>query len=63
MFNSQDLDRVKREHYQRLQRYRERKDWEQWTEEDELDLEGERLLAEVKNYQQEYFSKVSANFQ
>jgi hypothetical protein len=50
MYKSEDLDRVKKEHYLKLQRYRERKDWEQWTEEDELDLEGERLLAEVKNY-------------
>ena len=61
-FSSADIERVRKEHNDKLQRYRDRKDWEAWVEEDELDLEGERILAEVKNYKQEYFYKISANF-
>jgi hypothetical protein len=61
-FSSADVEKVRKEHNDKLQRYRERKDWEAWVEEDELDLEGERILAEVKNYKQEYFYKISANF-
>jgi hypothetical protein len=50
-----DVDRIRKEHLEKLDRYRQRKDWEAWVEEDELDLEGERVLAEIKNYKSEYF--------
>jgi len=63
MYSAADVERVRKEHNEKLQRYRERKDWQAWVEEDELDLEGERILAEVTNYKQEYFYKISANFQ
>ena len=43
------------QHKERLARYRKRRDWEAWVEEDELDLEGERLLAEIKNFKAEHF--------
>lgn len=49
-FSLADVERVRREHLDRLGRYRARKDWEAWVEEDELDIEAERILAEVKNY-------------
>lgn len=42
----------------RLERYRKRKDWEAWVEEDELDIEGERILSEIKNYRAEYFYNI-----
>jgi hypothetical protein len=42
----------------KLDRYRKRKDWEAWVEEDELDIEGERVLAEIKNYKAEYFYNI-----
>ena len=45
-----------------MERYRDRKDWESWIEHDELDLEGDRIIAEIKNYKAEYFYKVSGNF-
>ena len=45
-----------------MQRYRGRKDWEAWVEEDELDIEGDRMIAEIKNYKAEYFYKVSTNY-
>ncbi len=61
-FNSSDLERVRTEHLEKLQRYRARKDWEAWVEEDELDIEGDRMIAEIKNYKAEYFYKVSSNF-
>jgi hypothetical protein len=38
-----------------MERYRNRKEWEAWIEEDELDIEGERILAEIKNYKAEHF--------
>ena len=44
-----------RNHKERLARYRKRKDWEAWVEEDELDIEGDRLLSEIKNYKSEHF--------
>lgn len=50
-----NLDAIRKEHIERLERYRKRKDWEAWVEEDELDLEGERLLSEIKNYKDEFF--------
>ena len=40
---------------EKLERYRNRKDWEAWIEEDEQDIEGERVLAEIKNYKDEFF--------
>jgi hypothetical protein len=39
---------------ERLAEYRKRKDWQTWCEEDDMDLEGERLLAEIKNYKSEH---------
>jgi hypothetical protein len=40
---------------EKLARYRARKDWEAWVEEDELDIEGERMIAEIKNFKDEFF--------
>lgn len=56
------MERVRKEHLDKLERFRKRKDWEAWAEEDELDIEGERILSEIKNYKDEYFHKVTANF-
>lgn len=54
-FNRDDLDNVRKDHLERLARYRKRKPWEAWVEEDEMDLEGERMLSEIKNYKAEHF--------
>ena len=61
-FSAADLEKVRQEHLEKLERYRGRKDWESWIEHDELDLEGDRIIAEIKNYKAEYFYKVSGNF-
>jgi hypothetical protein len=53
--DEQEIANVSLQHKERLARYRKRRDWEAWVEEDELDLEGERLLAEIKNYKAEHF--------
>lgn len=57
-----EVERIRKEHTEKLNRYRARKDWEAWVEEDELDIEGERIISEIKNFKAEYFYKVSANF-
>jgi hypothetical protein len=49
----EDLKEVRRKHLDKLADYRKRKDWQGWIEEDDLDMEGERLLAEIKNYKGE----------
>lgn len=49
-FTQEDVRQVRRDHNEKLARYRKGKDWETWVEEDELDLEGERTLAEIKNF-------------
>ena len=54
-FTHEDKTHVVRKHKERLARYRKRKDWEAWIEEDELDIEGDRLLSEIKNYKSEHF--------
>ncbi len=58
-FTVQDVERVRKEHLDKLDRYRKRKDWEAWIEEDELDIEGERILAEIKSYKAEHFYNVN----
>lgn len=45
-----DMREVRRQHNEKLAGYRKRKDWQGWCEEDDLDMEGERLLAEIKNF-------------
>lgn len=37
-----------------MARYRKRKDWEAWIEEDEMDIEGDRIISEIKNYKAEH---------
>mmetsp|Transcript_3157 Transcript_3157/g.2122 ORF Transcript_3157/g.2122 Transcript_3157/m.2122 type:complete len:98 (+) Transcript_3157:632-925(+) len=54
-FTAEDLKRVRDKHHEKLDRYRKRKEWEAWVEEDELDIEGDRILAEIKNYKAEFF--------
>ena len=54
-YDQEDKTMVTRGHKERLARYRKRKDWEAWIEEDELDIEGDRLLSEIKNYKSEFF--------
>jgi len=50
----EELRDVRKLHLDKLANYRKRKDWQGWCEEDDLDLEGERLLAEIKNYKGEH---------
>lgn len=57
-FTQGDINRVRRQHLEKLDRYRKRKDWEAWVEEDEIDIEGERILSEIKNYKEEYFFQI-----
>ena len=45
---------IRRMHLDRLAGYRKRKEWQGWCEEDDLDMEGERLLAEIKNFKGEH---------
>ena len=54
-FDKSDTERIRKFHEEKLNRYRNRKDWEAWVEEDDLDIEGERILAEIKNYKSEFF--------
>jgi hypothetical protein len=49
-------------HDAKIDRYRKRKEWEALIEEDELDLEGERVLAEVQNYRQEVLFNLEDGF-
>jgi hypothetical protein len=44
-----------RNHMDRLNRYRQHKEWETIVNEDDHDIEGDRLLAEIKNYKEEQF--------
>ena len=43
-------------HLQKLGTYRKQREWETWCEDDDLDREGERVLAEIKNYKAEMLS-------
>lgn len=52
-FTSKDIDRVRVDHEAKLERYRKRQDWEAWIEENEMDIEAERVLAEAKNFRAE----------
>jgi len=54
-FTNEEKADVIREHKERMARYRKRKDWEAWIEEDELDIEGDRIISEIKNYKSEHF--------
>lgn len=51
--SAEEISDIRRSHNERLANYRKRKDWQGWVEEDDMDLEGERLLAEIKNYKDE----------
>ena len=57
-----EVERIRMEHLKKLDRYRARKDWEAWVEEDELDIEGERIISEIKNFKDEFFYKVTTNY-
>jgi hypothetical protein len=48
-----DVVRLEGGHKKKIEWYRKRKDWEALIQEDELDLEAERVLREVQNYRQE----------
>lgn len=57
---TKEFDKTKKDdlleaHKERLNRYRQRKEWEKVVEEDDMDLDGERILAEIKNYKLEHF--------
>ena len=53
--DKEDRRRLLKEHEERLKRYRQRKDWENDIEEDDQDIDGDRILAEIRNYKSEYF--------
>ena len=48
------LSDARKAHRDKLASYRKRKDWEALVEEDEIDMEGDRLLSEIKNYKSEH---------
>ena len=48
------LNDARKAHRDKLENYRKRKDWEALIEEDEIDMEGDRLLSEIKNYKSEH---------
>lgn len=50
---AEEMSEIRRSHMEKLANYRKRKEWQGWVEEDDMDLEGERLLAEIKNYKDE----------
>ena len=54
-FTNEDQSEVMKAHRERLGRHRRRKDWEAWIEKDDLDLDGERIIAEIRNYKSEHF--------
>lgn len=54
-FTNEEKQQVIGEHRARMARYRKRKDWEAWGEEDETDLDGARIISEIKNYKSEFF--------
>ena len=43
------------EHKSRLARMRAQKDYENWIEQDEFDVEGDRMLQAIKNFKYEKF--------
>ena len=51
---AEDLRDIRKLHLDRLAKYRKRKEWQGWCDEDDLDMEGERLLAEIKNFKGEH---------
>jgi len=44
-FTSDELKNVAKMHQEKLDRYRKRKEWQAWVEENELDIEGDFILA------------------
>ena len=54
-FTQEEKQACVKAHKERLARDRKRKNWEAWVEKDDLDMDGSRLLAEIKNYKSEYF--------
>ena len=48
-----EIKEARKMHLQKLAVYRKQKEWETWCEEDDFDREGERVLAEIKNYKEE----------
>lgn len=54
-FSPEDKQDIIKTHRERLARHRKRKDWEAWIETDDLDIDGERMIAEIKNYKGEHF--------
>ena len=50
-----ERDQLQKEHLERLVKLRKQKDYKAWVEEDEIDLEGARLLHEINNYKGEHF--------
>ena len=53
-FDNDDKIDAMKDHREKMARYRQRKDWEALVEEDEDDIEGERIIAEIKNYKSEH---------
>ena len=51
----EDQKSLLKQHEEKLNRYRQRKEWEKVIEEDDQDLDGERILSEISNYKSEYF--------
>ena len=45
---------IKDSHRKKLEKFRQMKDWQQQCQEDEIDMEGERILADLKNFKSEY---------
>ena len=54
-FTADEKAQAIKEHKERMARYRKRKDWEAWVEEDDLDIEGDRIISTIKNYKSEHF--------
>ena len=58
-FEVEDQKATLREHKERMARYRKRRDWEAWIEEDEEDIDADRIISEIKNYKSEFFWNTS----
>ena len=54
-FTNEEKQTSIREHKERMGRQRKQQPWQVWIEPDEMDIEGDRIISEIKNYKSEFF--------
>ena len=53
--DEEERKQARREHRDRIAKFRKCKDWEVLIEEDEEDVAGNQLIADIKNYKKEFW--------